>query len=350
MINLRNDYSEGAHEQVLQAIAAVNMEGNAGYGNDPHSELAASMIRSMCECPDAAVHFFIGGTSANFTAIAAFLRPHEAVIAADTGHINVHEGGAVEGTGHKILPCPSADGKLRPADVEHWVELCEDTAMVLPRMVYISNATEVGTIYYKAELEELYECCQKHHLYLFIDGARLGTGLTAPGADLTLPEIARLCDAFYIGGTKNGALMGEAMVLVNPELQPYFFRVMKQKGAVLAKGFLLGAQFEALFRDGLYWKNACWANCMAAKLKTGLQELGFSFYVDSPTNQLFPVIPNKWMPAMELLCTHEVWARPDNDCTVIRLVTSFATEEKAVNDFLLNLKALQECVNEAEQG
>lgn len=348
MFNFRNDYSEGAHEKVLQAISEINMEGNAGYGSDPHCEHAAAMIRSLFECPDAAVHFFIGGTSANFTAIAAFLRPHEAVIAADTGHINVHEGGAVEGTGHKILPCSSSDGKVRPADVEHWVELSADTAMVLPRMVYISNATEVGTVYSKAELEALSACCRKHELYLFMDGARLGTGLTAPGADLELSDLSRLCDAFYIGGTKNGALMGEAMVLVNPELQPHFFRVMKQKGAVLAKGYLLGVQFEALLKDGLYWQNACWANCMAAKLKNGLQEMGFSFFVDSPTNQIFPIIPNKLMPAMELLCDHEVWCKGENDCTVIRLVTSFATKEKTVDGFLAHLKALCACLKEEE--
>ena len=344
--NFKNDYSEGAHQKVLDAISNINLEGNVGYGSDPHCELAAAMIRVMCECPNAAVHFFIGGTSANYTTIAAMLRAHEAVISADTGHINVHEGGAVEGAGHKILPCNSPDGKICPADVERWVELCADTAMVLPRMVYISNSTEIGTIYYKAELEALSECCKKHGLYLFLDGARLGAALTAPGADLTLPDLTRLCDAFYIGGTKNGALMGEAMVLVNPELHPHFFRVMKQKGAVLAKGFLLGVQFEALFKDGLYWENACWANCMAAKLKNGLAELGFEFYVDSPTNQIFPIIPNKLMPAMELLCKHEVWCKGENDCTVIRLVTSFATKEKDVDGFLAHIKALLSCLEE----
>lgn len=346
MYNFKNDYSEGAHEKVLQAISQINLEGNVGYGADPYCERAANMIRSMFECPDAAVHFFIGGTSANFTAIAAFLRPHEAVIAADTGHINVHEGGAVEGTGHKILACTSTDGKVRPEEVERWVELSADTAMVLPRMVYISNATEVGTIYSKAELEALSACCKKHDLYLFLDGARLGTGLTAPGADLELADLSRFCDAFYIGGTKNGALMGEAMVLVNPELQPHFFRVMKQKGAVLAKGYLLGVQFEALFKDGLYWQNASWANCMAAKLKAGLQEIGFTFYVDSPTNQLFPIIPNKLMPAMQMLCNHEVWCKLENNCTVIRLVTSFATKERDVDEFVAYLKTLRECINE----
>ncbi len=346
MYNFKNDYSEGAHELVLKAISDINMEGNTGYGSDPYCNQAAEMICSMCETPDAAVHFFIGGTSANFTAIAAFLRPHEAVIAADTGHINVHEGGAVEGTGHKILPCASADGKVRPEDVERWVDVSADTAMVLPKMVYISNATEVGTIYVKEELEALSVCCKKHGLYLFCDGARLGTGLTAPGSDLTMADLGRLCDAFYIGGTKNGALMGEAMVLVNHELQPHFFRVMKQKGAVLAKGFLLGAQFVALLKEGLYWKNACWANCMAAKLKNGLQDLGFEFFVDSPTNQIFPIIPNKLMPAIETLCKHEVWCKLDDDRTVVRFVTSFATKEKDVDEFIAYLKTLNQCLEE----
>lgn len=349
MFNFKNDYSEGAHQKVLEAIAAVNMEGNLGYGEDPYCERAANMIRERFACPDAAVHFFVGGTSANYTMIAAALRAHEAVISAETGHINVHEGGAVEGAGHKILPCSSSDGKIRPEDVQHWLEQTADTAMVLPRMVYISNSTEVGTIYYKAELAALSECCKKYGLYLFMDGARLGTGLTAPGADLELADLAKYCDAFYIGGTKNGALMGEAMVLVNPELRPHFFRVMKQKGAVLAKGFLLGVQFEALLKDGLYWQNACWANCMAAKLKNGLTELGFDFFIDSPTNQIFPVVPNKLMPAIDLLCKHEVWCKGENDCTVIRLVTSFVTKEKDVDGFLSHLKALLACLKEDEK-
>lgn len=346
MYNFRNDYSEGAHQKVLDAISAINLEGNAGYGLDPYCERAADLIREKFACPDAAIHFFIGGTSANYTTIAAALRTHEAVISANTGHLNVHEGGAMEAAGHKILPCVGAEGKVRPEDVEYWVDQCSDTFMVLPKLVYISNATEIGTIYYKAELEALSACCKKHGLYLFMDGARLGTGLTAPGADLDLADLAKYCDAFYIGGTKNGALMGEAMVLVNPELHPHFFRVMKQKGSVLAKGFLLGAQFEALFKDGLYWENACWANCMAAKLKNGLTEMGFSFFADSPTNQIFPIVQNSLLPALDLLCTYEVWCKYDEESTVVRFVTSFATEEKAVDGLLAHLKALMECLKE----
>lgn len=342
MYHFLNDYSQGAHPRVLEAVAVLGLEANPGYGTDLYCQRAADLIRSQCACPAATVHFFVGGTSANLTAVAACLRPHEAVIAADTGHINVHEGGAVEACGHKILACPSPDGKLRPADVEGWVERCADTAMVLPKLVYLSNATEVGTIYTKAELEALSACCRKHALYLFLDGARLGTGLTAPGADLTLPDLARLCDVFYLGGTKNGALMGEAMVLVHPALQPCFFRVMKQKGAVLAKGFLLGIQFEALLKDGLYWEIARHANAMAARLREGLTELGFSFFVDSPTNQIFPVIPDALMPALERLCTFEVWDRTAGKGTVIRLVTSFATKEGEVEGFLAQVKTEKE--------
>ena len=340
MFGFQNDYAEGAHPRVLQAIADLNLEGNIGYGSDPYCARAADLIRAQCACPNAAVHFFVGGTSANFTAISAFLRTHEAVIAADTGHINVHEGGAVEGGGHKILPCPSPDGKLRPADILHWTELCADTAMVLPRLVYISNATEVGTIYSKAELEALSNFCKENDLYVFLDGARLGAGLTAPENDLTLPDLARLCDAFYIGGTKNGALMGEAMVVVNPVLQPHFFRVMKQKGAVLAKGFLLGAQFEALLKDGLYWENARHANAMAAHLRTGLEALGVRFYIDSPTNQIFPIFPDSLIPQLNRICRHEKWCKGENGNTVIRLVTSFATTEETVDGFLAELKSL----------
>ena len=340
MYNFKNDYSEGAHPLVLRAVTALNLEGNVGYGADPYCERAAQLIRAQCECPQAAVHFFIGGTSANLTVISALLRPHEAVIAADTGHINVHEGGAPEATGHKILPCPSADGKVRPEQVEHWVGLCADTAMVLPRMVYISNATEVGTIYTKAELEELFRCCRANGLLLFLDGARLGTGLAAPGADLTLPDLARLTDVFYIGGTKNGALMGEALVVPNPGLQPHMFRIMKQRGAVLAKGFLLGVQFETLLKDGLYWENARRANAAAARLTRGLKQLGLAFFIDSPTNQIFPIVPDALLEQLDGLCRYEVWCPLEGGRTAIRLVTSFATGDEEVDGFLAQLKKI----------
>ena len=350
MFNFRNDYSQGAHPRVLEAIAACNFEGNPGYGADPHSRRAADLIRQLCAAPAAAVHFFVGGTAANLTAIAAFLRPWECVLCPDTGHINVHEGGAAEAAGHKIMSLPTPDGKLRPHDLEPVLERCQDTAMVLPRMVYISNATEVGTVYSRSELAALCGFCRAHGLLLFLDGARLGTALTcgeARGAcgaceacearearDLTLPDLAALTDAFYIGGTKNGALMGEAMVLTNPDLQPHFFRAMKQRGAVLAKGFLLGVQFEALLEDGLYWDLARHSNAMAGRLRAGLEERGVDFLVDSPTNQLFPIFAKEQLPRLEELCGFEKWEDVDGEHTAVRFVTSFATRPEEVDGLL----------------
>jgi threonine aldolase len=334
MYNFKNDYSVGAHPKVLEAISALNLEGNVGYGSDPYCARAADLIRDLCKTPNAAVHFFIGGTSANFTAICGMLRPYEAVIAPETGHINVHEGGAVEGAGHKIIPVSTPDGKLRPEDIRPIVALHDDTAMVLPRLVYISNATEIGTIYSKAELSVLSACCRELGLLLFLDGARLGTALASSENDLTLPDIAALTDAFYIGGTKNGALMGEAMVLVNPALHPHFFRIMKQRGAVLAKGFLLGVQFDTLLRDGLYWENARHANQMAQKLQKGLETKGFPMLLHSPTNQIFPVVPNELLPQLQSLCRFEVWQQQDDTHTIIRFVTSFATREEDVDGLL----------------
>jgi len=335
MLNFKNDYSVGAHPKVLDAIRALNMEGNVGYGEDPYCSRAANLIRELCAAPNASVHFFIGGTSANLTAIAAFLRPWEAAIAPVSGHINVHEGGAVEATGHKILPIPTQDGKLRPEDLVHTLSLNRsDTAMVYPRLVYISNSTEIGTIYSKKELTELSVFCKSNNLYLFVDGARLGCALTSTDADLTLADLASLCDAFYIGGTKNGALMGEAMVLTHPELHPHFFRMMKQQGAVLAKGFLLGAQFEALLRDGLYWELARHANILAKKLQSGLIEKGYSLLQYSPTNQIFPILPNSLLPKLNELVRFEIWDHPDDLHTTVRFVTSFATREDEVDKLL----------------
>ncbi len=336
MINFKNDYSESAHPRVLEALAALGSEVNAGYGADPYCQRAADLIRTLCAAPEAAIHFFVGGTAANLTAIAAFLRPWEAVIAPVTGHINVHEGGGVEASGHKILPVPSPDGKLRPDDINLLIRLHKDDAMVLPRLVYLSNATEVGTIYTKEELTALRVCCRRHGLYLFLDGARLGSGLTAQGADLTLTDLATLTDAFYIGGTKNGALMGEAMVISNQALQPYFFRAMKQRGAVLAKGFLLGIQFEALFKDGLYWDLARHANSMAQRLQTGLNAKGYSTMLTSPTNQVFPVLPNSLLPKLNSICCYEIWDEGEKASTV-RLVTSFNTSQESVDTLLCGL-------------
>ena len=353
MIYFVNDYSEGAHQRILDRLVQTNLEPQSGYGFDSYSESAKKKIRNACDAPKADVFFLSGGTQTNAVVISALLQSYEGVVSADSGHINAHEAGAIEYTGHKVMSLPSHLGKIDADELAAFLKTYAEDGnrehMVSPGMVYISHPTEYGTIYSKSELARLSEICRKYEIPLYMDGARLGTGLTAPGADLELADISRYCDAFYIGGTKNGALMGEAMVLVNPELHPHFFRVMKQKGSVLAKGFLLGVQFEVLFKDGLYWENACWANCMAAKLKNGLTEMGFEFFVDSPTNQIFPIIPNKLMPAMELLCKHEVWCKGENDCTVIRLVTSFATKEKDVDGFLAHIKTLLACLEEQEK-
>ena len=332
----RNDYSFGAHPKVLTALAETSMEGNTGYGEDGYCKRCADLIRGLCNCPQADVQFLIGGTQTNFTAIAAFLRPWEGVIAADSSHINGHEVGAVEATGHKILPVPTGpDGKITPEQIAPILERHKDPHLVKPRLVEIADATESGMVYTKAELTALSQFCREHDLLLFLDGARLGSALASPASDLTLPDLARLTDAFTIGGTKNGALMGEALVINNPALGKNFFRLKKQRGGVLAKGWLLGVQFEALLQDGLYFEMARHANAMAARLQTGLKALGWTLMVDSPTNQIFPVIPNTRKSALDQLCAYEDWCPgPTPDTTVIRFVTCFATTAEDVDGFL----------------
>lgn len=336
MFLFRNDYSVGAHPAVLQALAATNLEGNIGYGGDPYCGKAADLIRQLCQAPQADVQFLIGGTQTNFTAIAAFLRPWEGVICASTGHINGHEAGAVEATGHKLFQVPvGADGKLSGKDMDPVLEMTADPHMAKPALVYISDATETGGVYSLQELEELSGYCKDHGLRLFLDGARLGAALTAEDNDVTLPDLARLCDAFYIGGTKNGALMGEALVIVDPALQPDFFRFKKQQGAVLAKGWLLGVQFQALLEEGLYWELARHGNQMAAKLQQGLLDMGYSMLNQTTTNQVFPIVPKKLLKTLDEICGYEVW-RPveDENKVCIRFVSSFATREEEVDGLL----------------
>ena len=308
----RNDYSFGAHPKVLSALAETSLEGNVGYGDDAYCDRAKALIRDLCQCPQAEVQFLIGGTQTNFTAIAAFLRPWEGVVAADSSHINGHEVGAVEATGHKILQvCTGADGKIRPEQIEPILERHRDEHLVKPRLVEIADATESGMVYTKAELTALSEFCREHDLLLFLDGARLGCALASGANDLTLADLARLTDAFYIGGTKNGALMGEALVISNPALQGDFFRIKKQLGAVLAKGWLLGVQFEALLKDGLYFEMARHANAMAARLQSGLKAKGWKLWVDSPTNQVFPIVPDSLKPQIDAVCHYEDWCPAD---------------------------------------
>ena len=339
MYSFRNDYSEGAHPQVLQALTDTNAVQTVGYGMDPYCQAAADTIRRLCAAPDADVHFLVGGTQVNLVTIDAFLPSYEAVIAAQTGHVSTHETGAIEATGHKVCTVESPDGKLTPALVESVLAQHNGTEhMVLPRLVYISDTTEIGTIYTKAELTALRRCCDAHGLVLYLDGARLGSALTAPGNDLTLPDLAALTDAFTIGGTKNGALFGEALVLTRP--LPHYRWHMKQRGAVLAKGRLLGIQFQALLEDGLYFDLARHANQLALRLRDGIAALGYPFPVDSPSNQQFPVLPNATVQKLqELGYEFEIDHVVDADHTCIRLVTSWATPESAMESFLRDLAA-----------
>lgn len=312
----------------------MGTESNPGYGCDYYCRLAADKIRQAIACPQAAVHFLVGGTQTNMTIIDAALRPFQAVIAASTGHINVHETGAIEGTGHKVVTVEAADGKLTPALIQNVLDAHTDEHMVQPKMVYISNSTELGTIYTKAELTAISHLCRANGLYLFLDGARLGAALCAEGNDLTLEDLPRLCDVFYIGGTKNGALMGEAVVISHPTLAEDFRYQIKHRGGMLAKGFLLGINFDTLFTDDLYMKLARHAARLASRLRAGLKELQIPLLVDSPTNQIFPVLPNTLIKALDQDFSYEIWGKVDDDHTCIRLVTSWATTEEAIDAFL----------------
>jgi len=339
MYSFRNDYSEGAHPQVLQALLDTNLTQTVGYGMDPLCEETRETIRRLCEAPSADVHFLVGGTQTNLLVIESLLRPYEAVIAAHTGHVNVHETGAIEATGHKVCTAYAPDGKLTPALVESVVNSHSSEHMVHPRLVYISDTTEIGTIYTKSELEALRHCCDAHNLFLFLDGARLGSALTSPENDLTLPDLAALTDAFYIGGTKNGALFGEALVVTTPN--DHFRWHMKQRGAMLAKGRLLGVQFQALLKDGLYFDMARHANEMAYRLRDGVAALGYPFPVPSPSNQQFPVLPNTVVKQLnDKGYEFEIDHAEDDTHTCVRFVTSWATAESAIDTFL---KDLAEC-------
>ena len=341
MYQFRNDYSVGCHPVVLEALSAVNTEHVVGYGADPYTQKCADLIRELCGTPNADVQFMVGGTQTNFTAIAAFLRPWESVLSPVSGHINGHESGAVEATGHKIIPIHTPiNGKLSPSLLLPILDECKDKHLTMPRLVYISDATETGSVYTKAELTELSLFCRHHDLFLYLDGARLGCALTSQANDLTLTDIASLTDAFYIGGTKNGALMGEALVITNQALQADFFRIKKQRGAVLAKGWLLGVQFTALLKDGLYFKLARQAVDMAQYLQGGLKNLGLPMMVDSPTNQIFPIVPNDFLPKLDEVCTYETWCKADESHTVVRFVTSFATTLSDADGMLKAIKAM----------
>ena len=334
MIRFECDYAEGAHPQILKRLTETNFEQTKGYGEDEHCENARCIIRRLCEDETADVHFLVGGTQTNTTVIASILRPHQGVISASTGHINVHETGAIEATGHKVLALHAENGKLTAAQVEQtYCEHCDDANyehIVQPGMVYISNPTEGGTIYTKQELQALSDVCRKNNLPLFMDGARLGYGLASENNDLTMPDIARLCDVFYIGGTKVGALFGEAVVFTNDALKKDFRYMIKQRGGMLAKGRLLGIQFETLFENGLYFEISRHAIQMAMQIRDAFKLKGISFLCESPTNQQFPILTNEQINYFSQKYAFELWTKIDDSCAAIRFCTSWATREEDV--------------------
>ena len=337
MFYFKNDYSEGCHPRILDALTCTNLEQTVGYGLDEHCANAAALIKKAIGCPSADVHFLVGGTQTNLTAVSAFLRSHHCVLAAATGHVNVHETGAIEATGHKVVTRPTPDGKLTPALVQDMVDEHTDEHMVKPALVYISQSTELGSVYTKGELEELHACCRKNGLLLYIDGARLACALTSPACDVTLADLPDLCDAFYIGGTKNGMLFGEAMVIVNDTLKEDFRFLIKQHGGMLAKGRLLGIQFEEQFRDGLYLELGAHANRCAQRLQEGLEERGYPLFQHSPTNLVFPILTPEQLERISTLALFEPWAHLPDGRTAIRLVTSWATDPQTVEAFLAAL-------------
>lgn len=338
MIHFRNDYSAGAHPSVLDALTKTNLELTAGYGCDPYCQSAIELIRRLCNAPCAEVHFLVGGTQVNKTLIASALRPYEAVIAAHTGHICVHEAGAIENNGHKIIHCPSPDGKVTPEMIRTVMETHSSEHMVAPRLVYISNTTEVGTVYTREELSSLHIACDKYGLLLYCDGARLGSAMTIKGADTTFADYAAFCDAFTIGGTKNGLLFGEALVITDLSLCTGFRHCMKQQGAILAKGRLLGVQFEAVLRDGLYLELAAHANRLAERISKGLAEMNIPLLAQSPSNQVFPILPNHVVEKLQSEFTFEIQEPIDDTHTCIRFVTAWCSTEEDVSALLSAIK------------
>lgn len=342
MIRFYCDYAEGAHPAILEKLAQTNFEQTEGYGEDHFCQEARARIRELCQTPDADVHFLVGGTQANLTVIAAALRPHEGVIATDTAHINSHETGAIEATGHKVLMVPNEEGKLTAGQVETlWAAHQADESKehtVKPGMVYISNPTELGTLYSLEELEALSAVCRSHGLLLYLDGARLGYGLAAEDNTLTLPDLARLCDVFYIGGTKQGAMFGEAVVILQSRLKEDFRYLIKQRGGMLAKGRLLGIQFLALLEDGLYLRLARHADEMADLLREGLEKAGCPLLVHSRTNLIFPILPDKAVEKLKEQYSFSHYQRIDESHCAVRFCTSWATKREHVESFAADIQ------------
>ena len=344
MIYFNSDYLEGAHSAIMERMMETNMMQTVGYSCDEICDSARAKVRAACNAPEADVHFLVGGTQTNTTVIAALLRPWQGVVSAVSGHINCHETGAIESTGHKVIALPTPDGKLTAKQVKDYVEWQKNDEseehIVQPGMVYISHPTETGMLYSKAELTEIFHTCREYGLPLYIDGARLGYGLTADGNDLTLPEIARLCDVFYIGGTKVGALFGEAVVIMNEKYKKDFRFMIKQRGGMLAKGRLLGIQFDTLFTDDLYTKIARNANDMAYQIRDIFVSNGYPLLFDSPTNQQYPIISDEELAILGKNFGYEYWERVDETHSAVRFCTSWATEDASVDALISDLKEL----------
>ncbi len=334
MLSFESDYIMGAHPEILQRLSDTNFEPLSGYGVDKYCLSAKEKIKKICECPEAEVFLLTGGTQTNQIVIDTMLKPYEGVISAKTGHISSHEAGAIEFTGHKVLTVGHSEGKIKAKELKEYIdnfysdENHEHT--VFPGLVYISHPTEYGTLYTLKELTEISRICRKNKLHLYMDGARLGYGLCSNGTDVTLPDIARLCDAFYIGGTKVGALCGEAVVFTKNNAPEHFFTSIKQHGALLAKGRLLGVQFDTLFTDNLYFKISRHAILMADKMREIFKAKGYSFYIETVTNQIFIILENKDMERLKKSVAFGFWERTDDNHTVVRFATSWATDEKDI--------------------
>jgi len=329
MLSFECDYNTGAHKKILERLMETNLLARPGYGNDTYCEATKAKIKDYCKCPQADIYFLVGGTQTNQVVIDAMLNGYEGVVAADTGHVSVHEAGAIEFTGHKVLTVPGVEGKMQADSLKHFLEGFYGDGnhehMVFPGMVYISHPTEYGTLYSLNELEELSGICREYKISLYLDGARLGYGLMSRNTDVTLPDIARLCDVFYIGGTKVGALCGEAVVFTRNNMPKHFVTTVKQHGAMLAKGSVIGIQFDTLFTDDLYFKISRNAIERAEELKNILKEKGYEFYLDSPTNQIFVVLSNEQLKELEQKVSVSFWEKKDDDHTVVRFATSWAT-------------------------
>lgn len=336
MVSLDCDYNNGCHPAILRRLAETNDKKSKTYGYDEWTESAKAKIREACDDPDAQIRFLVGGTQTNATVIDSLLQSYEGVVAVQTAHINSHEAGAIEFTEHKVITIPGHDGKMDPKELEQYMNEFLDDAnsehSVYPGMVYITFPTELGTLYTKDELTELYELCQKYHLPLYIDGARLGYGLMSPENDITLPYLAHHCDVFYIGGTKVGALCGEAVVFTHNNAHPHFFNIVKQHGALMAKGRVVGLQFETLFTDNLYFEISKHAIDMAMQVKQIFKEAGYQFLVDSPTNQQFVILPNEELPRLSQNILFETWGKVDPTHTACRFVTSWATTKEEIEE------------------